>query len=308
MALGPAAAAPFDVSEAQSDDAAFAWSSDATSPARFLAVHGRRAAVFGYADTGLEAWVYPIQVLSALHVAFRQLGASSEIDAQSILRRVVYTPEGVTRIYAGPDFVVRERLFVPLDAPAVIVSYETEGVRPVDVLVRFVPELDLMWPAGIGGQETVWNPAAGAYLLSEPTGRFAASVGSPESFAHDDTANLARRAGRVAGLSLTLRPAAGSHSAHLVIAGGLAQPAEDAAAARRLLDQEPSLERSARQHYREVLDAGLEIETPDPEVTRALAWAQVALEQAWVCNPDFGCGLVAGYGPSRKARRPQYDW
>ncbi len=52
----------------------------------------------------------------------------------------------------------------------------------------------------------------------------------------------------------------------------------------------------------------MQIETPDPEVNRALTWAQLALEQAWVCNPDLGCGQVAGYGPSRKARRPQYDW
>ena len=33
-----------------------------------------------------------------------------------------------------------------------------------------------------------------------------------------------------------------------------------------------------------------------------------ALDQAWVCNPLLGCGVLAGYGPSRDARRPQYDW
>ena len=53
---------------------------------------------------------------------------------------------------------------------------------------------------------------------------------------------------------------------------------------------------------------GLQIETSDPEVDRALSWSQIALDQAWVCNPDLGCGQVAGYGPSRKARRPQYAW
>jgi glycogen debranching enzyme len=57
-----------------------------------------------------------------------------------------------------------------------------------------------------------------------------------------------------------------------------------------------------------MLTQGLEIDTPDAQVDRALAWSQIALEQAWVCNPDLGCGQVAGYGPSRKARRPQYDW
>ena len=41
---------------------------------------------------------------------------------------------------------------------------------------------------------------------------------------------------------------------------------------------------------------------------RSLAWSVIALDQAWVCNPLLGCGLVAGYGPSRDARRPQYAW
>lgn len=52
----------------------------------------------------------------------------------------------------------------------------------------------------------------------------------------------------------------------------------------------------------------IDIATPDTAVNRAIRWAQVTLEQAWVCNPQLGCGLVAGYGPSRGERRPQYDW
>jgi len=50
------------------------------------------------------------------------------------------------------------------------------------------------------------------------------------------------------------------------------------------------------------------VETPDQRVNQAIAWAQFALDQAWACNPDLGCGYVAGYGPDRGARRPQYDW
>lgn len=34
----------------------------------------------------------------------------------------------------------------------------------------------------------------------------------------------------------------------------------------------------------------------------------MALDQAWVCAPDLGCGEVAGYGPSRPKRRPQCAW
>src|SRR5579862_382066 len=55
------------------------WSSDSTGPGRFVAVHGRRAAIFGYPDGGLESWVYPLQVFSSFRVAFRPQDGSSEI-------------------------------------------------------------------------------------------------------------------------------------------------------------------------------------------------------------------------------------
>ena len=74
------------------------------------------------------------------------------------------------------------------------------------------------------------------------------------------------------------------------------------------LGNRDSLERAAARHYVDVISRSVEVDTPNPEVDRALAAAQIALEQAWVCNPDLGCSQVAGYGPSRKARRPQYDW
>ena len=70
----------------------------------------------------------------------------------------------------------------------------------------------------------------------------------------------------------------------------------------------PQLEIEALKHYRLLEEGSLRIRTPDEEVNRALAWAKIALDQAWVCNPKLGCGIVAGFGPSRDALRPQYAW
>jgi glycogen debranching enzyme len=285
------------------------WSTDgSTGPARFISVHGRRAAIFGYSETGLEFWAYPVQIVSSFTVSFRHQGETTWIDGQTILRRIVYSPEAVTRIYAGSDFIIRERLFVPLDEPGAIITYETESTRPVDIEARFSPVLDLMWPASLGGQETLWSSAASAYLLSEPTHRFAASIGSPDIVAHDETRNNTRHVGRAPGLAFTVR-AGGGHekTARVVITGR--GPEEDASAiATKLLEDEPSLEKAAVDHYSDLLSHALQIETPDARANRALTWSEIALDQAWVCNPDLGCGQVAGYGPSRKARRPQYDW
>lgn len=86
-----------------------AWSTESTGPRRFISAHGQRAAIFGYpqvdAGDGLEVWAYPVQILKSYEVTFRQQGATSPIDGQAILRRIIYDPEAVTRIY-----VARSRL------------------------------------------------------------------------------------------------------------------------------------------------------------------------------------------------------
>src|SRR6202140_3595848 len=308
--------APWLAAQAPSDTAAFsklALSPDSTGPRRFVSVHGRRAAIFGYpqdhglsGDGGLEVWAYPVQILRAYSVAFRAAQETTAIDGETILRRIVYSPEGVTRIYAGPDFIVREKLFVPLDDPGAIIFYEVESTRPIEIEIRFIPGLDLMWPASIGGQETVWNSAASAYSIAELTHRFIASIGSPDVIAHDSTQNSARNVGRRPGLGFTIR-ADGRKPARVIIAGS--GPGQDlSTTAKKLLTESTSLEKEAVDHYSSLLSHALQIETPDPETNRALAWSEIALDQAWVCNPDLGCGQIAGYGPSRKARRPQYDW
>jgi glycogen debranching enzyme len=291
------------------------WSTDSVGPRRFISVHGRRSAVFGYPqnssrgypDGGLEIWAYPVQILSSYSVAFRHAGATSLIDGQTILRRIIYSPEAVTRIYAGPDFIVCEKIFVPLDQPGAIFTYEIESEAPVDIEIRFTPVLDLMWPAAVGGQETKWNSAASAYVLRELTHRFTARIGSPDIIAHDATENTSKNSSRGPGLAFTIRPASGQKSARVIIAGG-GQESDVESISKKLQMDSAILEREAIDHYSSVIGRALQIETPDAKVNRALSFSEIALDQAWVCNPDLGCGLVAGYGPSRNARRPQYDW
>ncbi len=270
------------------------WPTDANPSSRFLAAHGRRAATFGYSQEGLESWAYPVQILSGYTVSFRRTRATDPIAGLPLLRRIVYSPEAVTRIYVGPDFVVREKIFVPLEQPGTQVSYEVEGQQPVDIVVHFTPVLDLMWPAALGGQEVRWDAARSGYLLSEGSHRYTALIASPQIVAHDEVRNTNRTGGP--GLAFVIRPDA-QRSARVSISAPGAE-----------LGDAVALEQAARDHYQKLLGQALRIETPDAEVNRALAWSEIAVDQAWVCNPDFGCGQVGGYGPSRRGRRPQYDW
>ncbi len=273
----------------------------------FVAAHGERALVMGYPD-GLEVWAYPLQLLSGYRPRFRVAGQVASIDGALLLRRVEHHPTEVVRVYVGPDFVVREHLFVPRQAAAAIIRYEVEGRPEVGIEIAFRPALDLMWPGALGGQTIGWDDALSAYVEREPLHGFAAIIASPETIGHDEIVNRTRPAASDIRLLLMPRATAGAvRTATLYVAAkpqSLVGPADLRAWQTNLA----SSEADARAHVAEVRAQALQIVTPDVDVNRALASAVVALDAAWVCSDALGCGEVAGYGPSRPGRRPQYAW
>jgi glycogen debranching enzyme len=282
---------------------------DSVAPERFVAAHGRKAIVMGYASEGLELWAYPLQLISGYELGFRPVGDTTETAGSVLLRRVTYDPEAITRTYIGPDFIVRERLFVPLNEPAILLTYTVECRHGIDIVIHFTPVLDLMWPASIGGQSTQWNPAASAYILSEPLHRYSAFIGSSQVISHDEVLNSAQPGTPGNRFAFAVRAGGNSdHSVTVVVARNDEGSSTAPARMRDLLGGQAKFETEARNHYAELLNSTLQIETPDNSVNQQLTWAQIALDQAWVCNPILGCGLVAGYGPSRAGRRPQYAW
>ena len=283
----------------------------AVIPRSFIAVHGRRSLLDGYSESGLEVWAYPLQLLRGYRVGFRAEGTTSEIPGETILRRITYQPDAIVRTYIGPNFIVREKLFVPLDTPSAIITYTVDSRQPIDVVVHFVPVLNLMWPAAIGGQDTSWNSAASGYVMTEQSHRFSAVIGSTDVVSHDEIFNSTESSSTPGSLAFTVR-AGGNHgntTSTVVVAAkdnGTSKDTDSLVAA--LTHSGAQMEQRAVDHYRDLRAGALDIETPDETINRDLAWAEVAVDQAWVCNPYLGCGIVAGYGPSRGARRPQYAW
>lgn len=273
---------------------------------RYAAVHGRMGLLGGNASAGLEGWAYPLQIFRGLQPSFRFVGTSSDIASAPLLRSIKYTPTTVERTYVGADFTVRETLFVPQNLPGAVLTYEVDSKRPIQIKICFVPVLDLMWPVATGGQEIHWLPDTNAYLMEEPTQRFHALLGSPDTELHDDLINTDMPLTSEHVLRMTLRAA---KTVHIFMAADTHGLKETHALYERLISSSPILEADTAQRQHQRTDTAMRIETPDAEVNQALAWSQTALDQAWVCNPTLGCALVAGYGPSRGlARRPQYAW
>lgn len=280
---------------------------DSVSPGRFLAAHGRRALISGYASSGLEIWAYPFEILNDYRVSFRVAGTTSPIDGQTILRRVTYNTDSITRIYLGPDFSVCETLFVPLNEPGAILTYSVQSAKPLSVDIHAVPILNLMWPASVGGQSTAWISSLSAFILSESSLGYTALVGSPDIVAHDELGNRTTQGENGPTLGLSLRPST-SGDLSLYIALNSPQTRDTGALYQKLVSNLKALHDEYDHHIAELRKTMITVTTPDDRVNRAIAWSELALDQAWVCNNALGCGYVAGYGPSRGARRPQYDW
>jgi hypothetical protein len=271
---------------------------------RFIAAHGRYAWAGGYADAGLEVWAGALQIASDIRPEFRRAGDVTSIPGRQIISKIAVTPASASRTYTGPDFSVEEEVRAPLDKAAVLVRYTVRSVRPVQVIVRFRPSLNLMWPAALGGQEIHWEASESRYLLIDSARQFAAVLVAPGATAHDEPLNSAREIPQTDELAIALDPKAPQILFARVDPGQIEKSSKDLAS----LLQANSWQEQVDRHFDDVLSSAIEVETPDMNLNRALAWAEVALDQDWFCSESLGCAYVAGFGPSRRNRRPQYAW
>jgi glycogen debranching enzyme len=297
-------------------------------PGMFLSAVGRRAIAMGTEDGPLEFWSWPIKWLHDFELSFRIPKYTAAIPGRSVATAVVERPEGITIEYTHEQFTVREHVFVPLDEPAVVILLEVDALRPLDIVARFTPDIHYAWPAGLGGQYLVWEQNARAFLFSEGKSRINAFLGSPAvTQASDVPAHMlaAERPQLVLGVGgATERyttPKLGEPPGHnvnihaayipIVLAGG--QMSRDAALALyRRLSAPGAAEAEWKKrvaHADALRDRGVALRSPDALLNKAVEYAKVNLDESMVCNPDLGCGLVAGYGLSGAASdRPGFGW
>ncbi|NII11903.1 hypothetical protein [Oleiagrimonas sp. C23AA] len=283
-----------------------ALTQQAPGPRQFLAQPGQRGIVQGYARHGLEAWIYPFQLLTDYRVSLlREDGTRLPLHDLPMQTRV--TPASVERIYSGQDFTLTEQWFVPRKRSGIVMSYQVTGKRTLQLRVTFEPSLNLMWPGAIGGQSSSWDASLHTFVLHEGRNRYRAFIGSPQASVHSAPDDYSQPWHSHRTLSLAL-PVSAHHPAQVLMSLDLPGHDDGPAQYKALGAHWQTWLNQSRQAYQARLAAMAVLDTPDADANRAFRWAEVALEQAWVCNPQLGCGLIGGYGPSRDTRRPQYDW
>ncbi|MFN8574995.1 MAG: GH116 family glycosyl hydrolase [Gemmatimonadaceae bacterium] len=297
-------------------------------PGMYLAAPGRRSIAMGTEDGRLELWSWPIKWLHDLQLSFRVPKYSAPLNGRDVARHVVVRPEGFTIEYSYETFTVKEHVFTPLNLPATIILLEVDAIRPMEIIASFTPDIHFAWPASLGGQYVAWSNEDKAFIFSESRRKVNAFLGSPAvTQASDVPAHMLAAAPPqfVIGVGSSderyTEPRLGEppgknvnvHTAYIpiVLAGG-EMSRDSVRALYAALSAPRAAEREWLQrvaHADSLRTQTVAVVSPDERLNRAVEWAKVNLDDAMVCNPDLGCGLVAGYGLSGGASdRPGFGW
>ena len=279
-------------------------------PGEYLGVTGPRAAWLGLETGEAELWVHPLKVGRGFRLAFSTPRYGAPISGGQVARTVHVRPELTTITYSHAAFQVRQHILAPADtaAPGILVLLEVDSSEPMEIVAEFHPVLNYMWPGSLGGQYAYWDGDRRVFVLSESLQERNAVVGSPwATNSVDHPAHQLGEAPRTMVIPVDPERARAEFIPIAVAAGTVPRDTVLAEYARLIAGAEV-LYRDKRAWADSVLASTASVETPDPSLDLALEWAKINLEEQRVCNPELGCGFVAGWGLSGSGGRPGFGW
>ncbi|MDH4196872.1 MAG: GH116 family glycosyl hydrolase, partial [Candidatus Aminicenantes bacterium] len=270
---------------------------------------GRRFAVLGFESGSFEAWAYPLKLVRNVSFSFLLGSSTLPIEGREIVRWVHVEPAATSLTFAYQSFTVKAHFVTSVNEPGAVILLEVDAVEPLTVVCSFLPVLQPMWPAGLGGQYAYWDSDFKAYLLSEPTRTNHSFIGSPAAQGISYTpAHMLSDVPNQFKIELGDPRSAAGKFIPIVLAGGKGGREDVRAVYARLSADPRAVYRDALEHYRKLLEGTLRIRTPIRDLNLALEWAKVAYDNLLVDNPDLGRGLVAGLGVSGTSGRPGFGW
>ena len=264
-------------------------------PGKYIAANGRRAALLGYEDGRLEAWVFPIKLLRDFRLSVYVDDALDPLPLRELAETAEVRPHAATLVHVHPAFTLRQTWAASPDKPVAAILLEIDTSRPLRFRATFTPEMQPMWPASLGGQSTSWDAKSGVLAFTEGQRRFRPVLGSPAF----------RRISEQIGHQLPERTvsiefeAESSRTVPILFAASRKDYDEAVQAPEKILE-------AAESRFRSFLGRTAELEWG--AFTEAYDWARLAIERGWACNEGVGCGLVAGWAPSGASLRPGFGW
>lgn len=291
---------------------------------RPFSVVGQRGAVLGQQDGSFELWSLPVKVFDHAHLSAKLDGYEATIDLNQHASQIEVRPDHTTITYSHAAITVKQHMFIPRSAQAgvatAIVLFEIHAIRPAIITLSFDPAMERQWPApNFGRPNAGWTSlgtgpdSGGVYTLSTDNPNFFGMVAMPGT--HGPMRPYQERAQTLPlEFHLSYDPARDDACFYPLIAavtGVDGKPgATQSQLQQKLLEAAtniPALYRSTADFFDHFFDTRLTAETPDPELSTALRWAEISIEQARVSSA-IGSGLAGGWYTSGDSARPGFGW
>ncbi|MBI3765730.1 MAG: hypothetical protein HY277_04415, partial [Ignavibacteriales bacterium] len=292
-------------------------------PTQYFDKIGRRAGLMGYESGQFEMWVWPWKPLRNFELQFL-LGTSTQpILAKDIVHTISVTPEVTTLTFTYEAFTVKEHIFIPRNEPGAILLLDVHTTTPLAIIPGFIPVMQPMWPAGVGGQFSYWDDDVNGYVISEGQWRAEFICGSPAGQqmaappAHMFADNPLQ-------FRIDVKPGeTDGKFIPIVIAGAVPDTSTcgeqlcpwqkmkfDSVKATysRLWKNAEKYYNECYNYYQNLRNSTMQVITPDKEMNLAYEWGKVALDNLMIVNPRLGYGMVAGFGFSGGGARPGFGW
>ncbi|MEO6710788.1 MAG: hypothetical protein ABIP42_14510, partial [Planctomycetota bacterium] len=279
-------------------------------PGMYFDAVGNRSFTCGREDGSFESWVWPWQIFHDAHFSFRPEKALEPFELARYASAIEVTPYATTLIYSSADARVDAMFFCPDDAPVAFLWLAVDVDAPGTLSFSFRPRLQPQWPAAVGGVAASYEPALGAFVLSEPSARVAALVGSPWATRATNGEQYLLPDGALR-LEIAVDPARARREwipIAIVAVDGEQSPARAKEAYVSALRGAAALLEGHTKRWMERA-AAIPIPSVEPALDEAFFWNAVSLQQGWVRSEALGDGLVAGYGPAgASSQRPGFAW
>ena len=288
---------------------------------------GEHSAILGSQDGSFELWLMPVQILRNARLTARLQGYDAPIVLNSLATAVDVEPDHTTITYSHAAITVRQHMFLPRTGDpgiaSAVVLFEVHATRPAQISLSFDASMTPEWPApNFGAADASWRerPSGSGYVLQTSSPGLYGVVAMPGA-THGDLRPYQERAAETpAVLTFSYDPKHDGHTFYPLLVGvstpgGVATPTSpgvdptDTLFDRVLATESriPELYRSTAEFYQHFFDNRFEATTPEPELDKALSWAEIAVDQSRTPLAK-GIGMTGGWLSAGTTARPGYGW
>jgi hypothetical protein len=270
---------------------------------------GRKFAILSDESGSFEAWAYPLKLFRNFTFSFLVGSSTRPIQGKDIVRYISVAPEATTLTYTYQSFTVKAIYITPIEEPGAIILVEVDSNLPLTIVCGFLPVLQPMWPAGLGGQFAYWSEEQNAYIISESKGQNHGIVGSPAAQGISYTpAHMLSDVPNEFNIEIPDPNKLKDKYIPIIMAGGKGKREQVLNVYAKLKNNPEKYYRDNLDHYQSLRTNSLRVKTPHPKLNLAYEWAKVTYDNLMVDNPDLGKGMVAGLGASGTSGRPGFGW